>query len=312
MFRSRRVAACALAGAALLAAGLAGCGDDGSTAAADGRLTVEASFYPLAWISEQVGGDHVAVRSLTAPGAEPHDLELTPRAVAAVLDADLVVYLHGLQPSVDDAVAQIGSAQRFDAAQAGAHLDLTASGSEAQEGADGAAGPDPHFWLDPTRLADVATALVERLSTADPAHADDYGANGRRLTGRLAELDRSFQHGLASCPNRDIVTSHSAFGYLARRYGLRQLGITGLTPEAEPSPADLAAVTRFVRDHHVGTIFFESLVSPAVAKTVARETGAATAVLDPIEGITKGSKGHDYLEVMASDLAALRTALGCP
>jgi zinc transport system substrate-binding protein len=309
MSRSVPRLAAAAAGVAVLVGGLVACGGDDGSPAADGPLTVEASFYPLAWITEQVGGDHVAVRSLTKAGAEPHDLELTPKDVAGVLDADLVVYLRGFQPSVDEAAEQVDAAHRFDAARAGARLDLTASGAE--EGAGGAGGVDPHFWLDPTRLSAVGTALAQRLAEADPDHAADFVAGGQRLAARLSDLDRSLQQGLANCTSTDIVTSHSAFGYLARRYGLRQVGITGLSPEAEPSPRDLASVTSFVREHHVGTIFFEALVSPAVARTVADETGATTAVLDPIEGITTASQGQDYLEVMASDLAALRTALGC-
>ncbi len=311
MFRTAPRLVVTVAGAAVLVASLAACGDDrGSrSAATDGRLKVEASFYPLAWVAEQVGGDHVDVHSLTKPGAEPHDLELTPKEVAAVLDADLVVYLRGFQPSVDDAVEQVDAHHRLDAAEAGADLDLTATGDEAEE--HGTAAIDPHFWLDPTRLSAVATTLAQRLAEADPDRADDYVASGQRLAGRLADLDSSFRQGLVTCTSKDIVTSHSAFGYLSRRYGLRQRGITGLTPEAEPSPSDLASITSFVREHHVGTIFFEALVSPAVAKTVADETGAKTAVLDPIEGITEDSHGSDYLEVMASNLAALRRALGC-
>jgi zinc transport system substrate-binding protein len=157
----------------------------------------------------------------------------------------------------------------------------------------------------------VATALAQRLAEVDPEHADDFVVHGQQLADRLADVDQSFREGLSTCASRDVVTSHRAFGYLARRYGLHEVGITGLTPEDEPSPSDLASVTAFVREHHVGTIFFESLVSPAVAKTVARETGAATAVLDPIEGISSESEGNDYVAVMASDLVALRTALGC-
>jgi zinc transport system substrate-binding protein len=313
MFNLRRLAAAA---AVLTVSGpvLAACGDDGGggASAPEGAIEVEASFYPLAWIAERVGGEHVAVHSLTKAGAEPHDLELSPSDVADVLDADLVVYLDGFQPAVDDAVGQIDGDRRFDAADAGADLDLRFTPIE--EGAqhdDEAGAVDPHFWLDTTRLGAVADGLADRLGDLDPDHAAEFTANAQDLEADLAALDSSFEAGLADCPSRRLVTSHNAFGYLARRYDLEQVGITGLTPEEEPSPADLAAVTDYVRQHGVGTIYFEALVSPAIAEAVAAETGAATRVLDPIEGLDDSSPGDDYLEVMAANLTALREGLGC-
>jgi zinc transport system substrate-binding protein len=128
----------------------------------------------------------------------------------------------------------------------------------------------------------------------------------------LAQLDSDYKAALGSCQNRDLVTSHNAFAYLADRYGMTQVGIAGLTPESEPTPADLAAVTQFVKAHDVKTIYYETLVSPAIAQTVARETGAKTEVLDPIEGLTDKSQGKDYLQVMRSNLANLKTGQPCP
>ncbi len=154
---------------------------------------------------------------------------------------------------------------------------------------------DPHFWLDPTRLADVADQVAQRLGEDDPDGAERFSANAAALRRDLEALDGELAAGLKDCENRSIVTSHNAFGYLADRFGLTQVGITGLTPDEEPTPADLAAVTRFVEDHDVKTIYYETLVSPAVAKTVAAETGAAIAVLDPIEGLSDASDGSDYL-----------------
>lgn len=293
---------------------LAGCGDDGDASAApsEGAVRIEASFYPLAWMAEQVGGDHVTVDSLTEPGAEPHDLELTPSDVATVSDADLIVYLSGFQPAVDDAVAEADDDAVFDAA-ASADLDLTFTPiDEGEEHADEAGSVDPHFWLDPTRLSAVAAAFGDQLSEVDPVHADDFAANLAVLTDRLDALDRELMTGLADCARQDLVTSHNAFGYLARRYGLTQLGITGLTPEEEPSPADLAAVTRFVEDNDVHTIYFETLVSPDVADTVAAEAGVTTEVLDPIEGLNDESQGRDYVEVMTANLANLQRGQSCP
>lgn len=298
-----------------VAAVLAGCGsddtDDGAGAPSGDTVEIRASFYPLAWMAEEVGGDFVNVESLTPPGAEPHDLELTPSDVAAVADADMVVYLSGFQPAVDDAVAEANDGAAFDAAGP-ANLDLTYTPiEEGQENLEEAGMVDPHFWLDPTRFVAVAEAFTEQLSELDPDHADDFEANLASLTEELMTLDADLEAGLAECSSRDLVTSHNAFGYFARRYDLMQLGITGLTPEEEPSPADLATVTQFVVDNEVKTIYFETLVSPAIAETVAAEAGAQTDVLDPLEGLSDNSQGSDFLEVMASNLDNLRNGQPC-
>jgi zinc transport system substrate-binding protein len=299
--------------AALLTA-LTACGTDGAAAgdraAAGGTLSVVASFYPLQYAAERVGAGAVRVTNLTRPGAEPHDLELSPRDVAAVADADLVVYLAGFQPAVDDAAGAQAAGRSLDVS-AVARLDLR--GTE-EDAAGGAAhdGVDPHFWLDPTRLADVADAVAARLGVVDPPRAATFTANAVALRADLTTLDGQFRTGLANCTSRDLVTSHQAFGYLAQRYRLTQVGITGLTPDAEPEAATLAKVTDFVRAHDVATIYYETLVSPAVARTVASETGARTAVLDPIEGIADTSAAPDYLGVMQANLAALRAGQPCP
>jgi zinc transport system substrate-binding protein len=307
--RSAMVAACVLIV-------VASCGDDsdaasGQTSSGD-VISIEASFYPLQWMAEQVGGDRVEVASLAEPGAEPHDLELTPRDVADITDADVVVYLAGFQPAVDDAVEQVDDAKVYDAAPA-AELDLTYTPIEEGEVASDEAGStDPHFWLDPTRLAAVADDFASYLGDVDPDNAEAYHDNAAALGDELATLDGEFEAGLASCANKDLVTSHVAFGYLARRYGLNQVGITGLTPEDEPSPEELAAVSDFVEDNDVRTIYFETLVSPAIAESVAGESGARTDVLDPIEGLNDESQGNDYLEVMRANLTNLKKGQPCP
>jgi zinc transport system substrate-binding protein len=301
--------------AALVMLVLASCGGDDSDAASgqSGRtLSIEASFYPLQWMAEQVGGDHVDVASLTKPGAEPHDLELTSRDVADIADADVVVYLAGFQPAVDDAVDQVDEAKVYDAAPS-AQLDLTFTPiEEGKEASDEAGSTDPHFWLDPTRLAAVADDFASYLGDVDPENAAAYRDNAAAVGNELATLDGEFMTGLASCANKNLVTSHNAFGYLARRYGLTQVGITGLTPEEEPSPEDLASVTDFVESNDVRTIYFETLVSPDIAESVARETGASTEVLDPIEGLNDESQGDDYLAVMRANLANIEKGQPCP
>ncbi|MCZ2829209.1 metal ABC transporter substrate-binding protein [Modestobacter sp. VKM Ac-2986] len=308
------------AGTVLLAGCSAADGAEPAAAGGDG-LAVVTSFYPLEWLTGQVAGDLATVSSLTPPGAEPHDHELTPADVAAVSEADLVVYLDALQPAVDAAVEQQGGDRVFDAADS-ADLDLVFAAGEDHEHAEDeehvedehaeeGAVTDPHFWHDPMRMAAVGDALAQRLGRADEAHAATYTANAAALRTQLEALDAEFRTGLASCASRDLVTSHSAFGYLAEAFDLHQVGISGLAPDEEPAPSALTDATAFVREHDVSTIYFETLVSPAVAETVARETGARTRQLDPIEGLTDASAGADYLALMRANLASLQEGQQC-
>jgi zinc transport system substrate-binding protein len=250
------------------------------------------------------------VANLTPAGAEPHDLELTPGDVAGLADADLVVYLAGFSPAVDEAVAAEASDRALEVGQF-ADLGLTYTPIEEGAAAPDETATDPHFWLDPIRLADVADAIARRLGEADPDGTESFAAHAASLRDELESLDDELRTGLQSCEHRDVVTSHNAFGYLADRYDLVQVGITGLTPDEEPTATDLAAVTEFVGEHDVRTIYYETLVSPAIAETVAAETGAATAVLDPIEGLSDESAGSDYFTVMRADLASLQAGLAC-
>jgi zinc transport system substrate-binding protein len=255
---------------------------------------VVAGFYPLAFAAEQVGGTRVDVRNLTPSGAEPHDLELTAQDVRAVRDADLVLYIGGgFMPALEQAVAD----------RKGPSLDLL-GGQELAEGGDGEEARDPHVWLDPVRYAQMAKATASALG-------DEAAADG--LVARLDALDAEFRRGLATCRRRQIVTSHAAFGYLASRYGLEQVALEGLSPEAEPSARGLEDLVRLVEKSGATTVFFETLVSPKLAETVAREAGVRTAVLDPLEGLTEddAAAGADYFSVMRNNLTALRDALGC-
>ncbi|WP_406062017.1 metal ABC transporter substrate-binding protein [Micromonospora sp. NBC_00860] len=299
---------------ALLALGAgAGCSTGGAAGADPQRVDVVAAFYPLQFLAERIGGDAVRVTNLAKPGAEPHDLELNPSQVGQVSDAELIVYLKGFQPAVDDAVAQNGGDRAFDVTTVQPLLDASAGGHnhEGEEGhAEESGGKDPHVWLDPSRLAGIGDQLAQRLGKADPDHAADYTARATALRADLTTLDGEFKNGLATCQRREIVTSHAAFGYLADRYQLDQVGITGLSPDVEPSPQRLAHVIEEAKEHQATTIFFETLVSPKVAETIAGQVGAKTAVLDPIEGLAAGSNG-DYLSVMRTNLRTLQTALSC-
>jgi zinc transport system substrate-binding protein len=306
----RRVASGTVAATVALL-GTAACGAASGTSGKGGRTQVIGAFYPMAWIAERVGGADVAVRSLTRPGSEPHDLELTPRQIVDVGKARYVVYVKGVQPAVDKAVEQHAKDRSLDAASVVRTLPpAEAEAGLGDEHAHETTSFDPHIWLDPSRLATVATALGERLAAADPAHAAGYRAKAKSLAAELATLDREFTGGLRQCAQRTFVTSHAAFGYLADRYGVTQVPITGIDPQSEPSPKRMAELTRVVRDNKVSTVFTETLVSPKVAQALAKEAGVRTATLDPLEGLAPGSKG-DYLSIMRRNLQTLRTALGC-
>lgn len=286
-----------------------------------------ASFYPVAEIATRVGGDRVRVANLTPAGVEPHDLELTSRQVDQLEDADLLVYLgQGFQPAVAAIASRRGSgtvdlldavaleAAPAEAADAGEehpeeeHSEEADHGGHAEESA-----LDPHFWLDPTLLAKAADVVADALAGVDADGTATFRANADTYKQELAALDAEMQAGLADCERRQIVTAHAAFHYLARRYELVQLPIAGLSPDAEPNPARLADLTDEIRREGITTVFFEDLVSPAVAEALAREAGVATAVLSPLEGLsTRDSEaGKDYAAVMRQNLAALREALGC-
>ena len=264
----------------------------------DGKVQVVASAYPFQWLAERVGGSEVDVTDLVPPGAEPHDVELSPKQVGLVEQATVVVYLKGFQPSVDDALGS--GRQGLDLGKVVTQQPLTSGDEQSPK--------DPHIWLDPVRMEAAADALAARLAEKVAKHASAYRANADAVKKDLQGIDTLYQSDLMGCARHDIVTSHSAFGYLAARYGLTQVGITGVSPDEEPTPKKLAEVADYARKHHVTTIFFESLVDPKVARTVAAEVGARAEVLDPVEGV-HGS--DDYLSVQRRNAAALRAALGC-
>ena len=315
------------AAAALTAAlALSACGSDSGAANAsdEGRTSVAAGFYPYAFLAERIGGDDVEVTNLTKPGGEPHDLELTPQQVGGLSTTDLVVYSQGFQPAVDEAVEQQAADRTFDVLSAvelrdgeahaeeehaeDEHADDEEHAEDEAHADEHAAGGDPHVWLDPQRLAAIGTALADRLAEVDPDGADGYRERAQELSTELTALDDELRAGLESCERRQIVTSHDAFGYLADAYGLEQVAVAGLSPEDEASPRRLAEVAAQAEQDGVTTIFFEELVSPKVAESLAREVGAEATVLTPLEGAPETG---DYVTAMRDNLATLRTALGC-
>jgi len=300
----RSLVAVVVPGLLALSGSLGGCAaftNDAVTV--DDGVQVAAAFYPLAWVAGRVGGDDVEVENLTAPGGEPHDLEPTVRETAEVARADLVVFQRGFQPAVDDAVDENAAGAVVDAAEVVDLVPFRDHGVDSPE-------DDPHFWQDPLLLAQVGDAVADRLADVDPEHADDYRANAADLRADLERLDREYADGLADCERDTVVVSHDAFGYL-QRYGLTMETILGLSPDSEPTPADLQRLQGLIRTEGVTTVFSESLVSPAVADRLARDTGARSAVLDPIEGLTDETADEDYLSLMRANLAALEEANDC-
>jgi zinc transport system substrate-binding protein len=270
------------------------------------RVSAVVGFYPYAFVTERVGGDDVDVTDLTEAGGEPHDLELTPRQVGAVGEADLVVYSAGFQPAVDEAVEQSAEDRALDVLST---VELRDGEGHEEEGHEEEhASGDPHVWLDPVRLATIATAVADRLAEVDPDSAADYRARAAELEDELAVLDAELREGLSSCERSEIVTSHDAFGYLAEAYGLEQVAVAGLSPEDEASPRRLAEVAAQAEAAGVTTIFFEESVSPKVAESLAREVGATATVLSPLE---VAPDSGDYPSAMRENLERLRTALAC-
>ena len=318
----RRLLPATLTGTLLAASALSGCAalsDDGGGSGSGGGLQVVAAFYPLQYVAQEVAGDRAEVANLTRPGGEPHDLEIAPAETARIVDADVLVVESGFQPAVDDAVEQNATGEVVDAAEVVGLLpageehagesaeDRTAGRSE--EGHDHG-DVDPHFWQDPERMARLADAVADRLAQADPDHADEYAANAERLRGELTDLDTAYAEGLADCERSTVVVSHDAFGYL-EKYGLTMEPIAGLSPGAEPTPADLARLQDLIGTDGITTVFSERLVSPRLSESLARDSGVETAVLDPIEGLSDQTADQDYLSLMRSNLAALQKADGC-
>jgi zinc transport system substrate-binding protein len=273
---------------------------------ASGRPTVVAGFYPLYFVADRIAGRYNDVVDLTPPGVEPHEYELTVRKVAQVDLARVGLYEKGIAPSVDQAMTNDSPDHALEVSSV-VPLARPAPG----DGEETADARDPHFWQDPVLLARVATAFAHTMAGADPRHAAYYRQQGRRLVRDLESLDRDYARGLASCRTRTVVVSHDAFEYLARRYRLDVVPIAGLEPDAEPSLSRLHDLAALVRDRGVTTIFFETLATPDLARSLASDTGVRTGVLDPVEGLSSADPHATYLTLMRQNLAALMKANDC-
>lgn len=292
---------------------------------------IAAAFYPLQYVAERVAGDGAEVTGLTQPGTEPHDLELTIRETAMISEADLVIHELDFQPAVDDSVEQNATGEVLDAAAVTdllpfeegeeGHSDEEAAVEDEEshdeeehsdeEGDEHEHGEfDPHFWHDPMRLADLADAVAEKLSEIDPDATEGYQDNAAGLREELEALDQEFVDGLSSCERDTIVVSHDAFGYLGK-YGLELAPIAGLSPDAEPTPADLGNLQKLIVDTGITTVFSERLASPAFSQALADDLDLAVAVLDPLEGLTDETEGEDYFSLMRDNLGEIRQANAC-
>jgi zinc transport system substrate-binding protein len=256
-------------------------------------------------------GDHADVTNLTKPGAEPHDLELTPRQAVLVSRSVVALYEKGLQPAVDQVIAN--DPPKY-AVNVTSIVSLSAVppglGDEYARSTDGKAG-DPHFWQDPNLLAKVADTFTATMVKADPKNAADYRANDASLQADLKSLDADYRTGLAHCASRSLVVSHDAFEYLGRRYDLQVYPIAGITPDAEPSPKHLSELSDLIRTDHITTVFNERLASPKLVNALAGDLHISTAVLDPIEGLNKTDPHATYLTLMRANLKAIQKADSC-
>ncbi len=291
--------------AVVSAVALCACTAEPSTGNTD--LRVAAAVYPLAFAAQEVAGVHGEVLLLTAPGVEPHDLELSPAVVKQLRDMDVVFYLERFQPAIEKAVDSTGAWALGVEQMVEIHDHSDGDHDGHPDIAENE--HDSHFWLNPLLLADFGFAIANEFGRLDLTHADGYLRRARSLESDLLALDAEFSAGLAACERDTILVSHEAFGFLATRYGLTQVGLAGLSPDAEPSPARVRKIRAIAAQTGATTVFSETLVDPSVAQALASDAGLEVAVLDPIEGLFDDD--DDYFTVMRRNLAALEDALGC-
>jgi zinc transport system substrate-binding protein len=281
-------------------------------------IDVVVGLYPYQYVAQRIVGRYGTVTNLTPPGAEPHDLELTPQQVGQVSDADLAIVEKGLQPSFDQAIDNETPARVLDVTtvvplQDTASRQVTTAGDAPLVGSD--QGPslagDPHVWQDPVRMIRIVRAIRDQLDAIEPRHRAYFDRRSQRLVDQLHALDARFTAGLAHCRRTEIVTSHAAFGYLADRYHLTMVAVAGLSPDQEPSAEWIAKLQGLITRDRLTTVFSETLGTAKYAVTLAQDLGLRAEVLSPIEGLSSSTDTNTYFSLMARNLVALRSALGC-
>ena len=287
--RGKMAAAAVLAATLLVVSGVTGyglsrAGTVGQPFADDGRLKVMTSFYPMYDFARKVGGDKIQVKDMVPAGTEPHDWEPAATDIRNLEDADVFVYNGAdLEHWAEDVLDTLEN-QDLVVTEASDGVELLDGGHDHEHGDS---GKDPHVWLDPMRAKQEMENIKDAFAKADPENRDYYEANYEKYAGEFDDLDQEFRDGLKGTKSRDIIVAHEAFGYLCNAYDLTQLAIEGLTPDSEPDPAKMQEVIEYAKKYDIHTIFFEELASPKVAKTVAKEVDAVTAVLNPIEGLSE-------------------------
>jgi zinc transport system substrate-binding protein len=291
------------------------CGGNGASTDGDfagsATLRVVASMYPLEYFTGQIGGDRVEVDGVVPSGGDAHDFEPTPGDLRKIADADVIVY-NGLGfESWIDALLDTGDAPHI-AVQASSssvarHFDSNGVATDSDD------DTDPHMWLDPVLAVTQARAITEGLVKADPEGKAVYLANSDALVDRLTGLDGLFIEGLGSCSRDTFITSHDSFNYMAARYGVNAVGISGINPESEPSPRALADLSNAISDSGIGYVLVSPIDSERLSDTLARETGVESLPLHTLQNLTSDQKesGETYFSLMEQNLASLVTTLEC-
>ena len=302
---------------------LAGCGAAGSTTenTESDKLQVVTTFYPMYDFTKQVAQDDAEVSMLLEAGMEVHSFEPSSQMIAEIQDADVFIYNSPeMETWVPDVLASIDTSEMVVICASDAITLLEYEGEahahdheSEEEGANAGHSHtvDPHVWLDPVLAQTEVSTIAEGLAEADPDNAEDYLENAGIYNGKLNELDEAYRAAFEGTENRTFVTQHAAFAYLAARYDLNQISVTGLNAEVEPSAAALATLSDYVKANNISHIYFENNASSQTAETLAEEVGVELAVLSPLEGITEEDqkKGSDYISVMLENLEALKKSI---
>lgn len=282
------------------------------------ELNVLTSIYPMYDFAQKIGGNKARITNMVPAGVEPHDWEPNATDITNLEKADLFIYNGaGMEHWVDDVLKSTQNKELFKL-EASKNIKLNTGHSHYKEENHRSniehhenSNSDPHVWLNPINAKQQMKDIKDAFVKVDPDNKDYYENNYDKYAQEFDKLDKEYKDTLKPLSNKDIVVSHEAFGYLCDAYGLNQVGIEGVSPDSEPDPARMSEIIEFVKKNKVKVIFFEELVSPKVAKTIADATGAKTDILNPIEGLNgkEKSSSEDYFSVMRKNLESLKVAL---